>query len=239
MIPYWRLSGYYFFYFAFVGAFSPYFSLYLQSVGSTAAQIAVLMSLMSVMRMLAPALWGALADRLGVRVPIVRLSALLSMLGFAGFLVSDAYAALFASMAFLAFWSAALPLVETLTFAHLDGQSGRYGNIRVWGSVGFILAVLGLGYLLDDLPIRAVLWVTLATLGGILACALVIPEARRPAHRAAPAPGRDPAAAGGAFAAARLLLHVGGPRRAVRFIRCILSSTATARPWSAGCGPSA
>ena len=26
MIPYWRLSGYYFFYFAFIGAFSPYFS---------------------------------------------------------------------------------------------------------------------------------------------------------------------------------------------------------------------
>ena len=51
MIPYWRLSGYYFFYFAFVGAFSPYFGLYLQSIGSTAAQIAVLMSLMSVMRM--------------------------------------------------------------------------------------------------------------------------------------------------------------------------------------------
>ena len=58
MIPYWRLSGYYFFYFAFIGAFSPYFSLYLQSIGNTAAQIAVLMSLMSVMRMLAPALWG-------------------------------------------------------------------------------------------------------------------------------------------------------------------------------------
>lgn len=45
MIPYWRLSGYYFFYFAFVGAFSPYFGLYLQSIGSSAAQIAVLMSL--------------------------------------------------------------------------------------------------------------------------------------------------------------------------------------------------
>ena len=45
MIPYWRLSGYYFFYFAFIGAFSPYFSLYLQSIGSSAAQIAMLMSL--------------------------------------------------------------------------------------------------------------------------------------------------------------------------------------------------
>jgi len=120
MIPYWRLSGYYFFYFAFIGAFSPYFGLYLQSIGSSAAQIALLMSLMSVMRMLAPTLWGWLADRLGVRTPIVRLSAFLSVIGFAGFLVTDAYIGLFLSMAFLSFfWSAALPLVETLTFAHL------------------------------------------------------------------------------------------------------------------------
>ncbi len=181
MIPYWRLSGYYFFYFAFVGAFSPYFGLYLQSIGQSAAQIAVLMSLMSVMRMVAPTLWGWLADRMGVCTPIVRLSALLSLLGFSGFLLTDAYAWLFVSMALLAFfWSAALPLVETLTFAHLSGRAGGYGNIRVWGSVGFILAVLGLGYLLDGLPVRALLWITLAVLAGILICALTIPEAGRP-----------------------------------------------------------
>lgn len=187
MIPYWRLSGYYFFYFAFIGAFSPYFSLYLQSVGCNAGQIAMLMSLMAVMRMASPTLWGWLADRMGVRTPIVRASAMLSMVGFAGFLYGDAYAVLFASMAFLAFfWSAALPLVETLTFAHLDGQAGRYGNIRVWGSVGFIAAVLGLGYLLDGWPVRALLWVLLATLGGILLCALTIPEARRTAGMSQP-----------------------------------------------------
>jgi MFS transporter, PPP family, 3-phenylpropionic acid transporter len=94
---------------------------------------------------------------------------------------------LFVSMAFLAFfWSAALPLVETLTFAHLDGQASRYGNIRVWGSVGFILAVLILGYVLDGLPIRALLWITLALLAGILGCALVIPEAGKPRVPAMP-----------------------------------------------------
>lgn len=181
MIPYWRLSGYYFFYFAFVGAFSPYFALYLQSVGSSAAQIAVLMSLMSMMRMVAPTLWGWLADRLGVRTPIVRLSGLLSLVGFSGFLVTDDYAGMFVSMAVLSFfWSAALPLVETLTFAHLEGQASRYGNIRAWGSVGFILAVLGLGYLLDDLPVRMLLWIIVGVLAGILSCALVIPEALRP-----------------------------------------------------------
>jgi len=192
MIPYWRLSGYYFFYFAFIGAFSPYFSLYLQAIGRNAGQIAVLMSLMSVMRMLAPTLWGWLADRVGVRTPIVRLSALLSVMGFSGFLVSDAYGAQFVSMALLAFfWSAALPLVETLTFSHLAGQAGRYGNIRVWGSVGFIVAVLGLGYLLDDLPIRALLWISMATLGGILLCALTIPEACSQAPHEAHVPLRE------------------------------------------------
>lgn len=180
MIPYWRLSGYYFFYFAFVGAFSPYFGLYLQSIGSSAAEIAVLMSLMSVMRTLAPTLWGWLADRFGMRAPIVCCSAALSVLGFSGFLLSTAYGALFASMAFLAFfWSAALPLVETLTFAHLEGQASRYGSIRVWGSVGFVLAVLALGYLLDEMPIKGLLWVTLGILGGILVCAMMIPEVRK------------------------------------------------------------
>jgi PPP family 3-phenylpropionic acid transporter len=71
-LPYWRLSAYYFFYFAFVGAFSPYFGLYLSSIGFTAADIAVVMSLMQVMRILAPSLWGWLADRIGARTPIIR-----------------------------------------------------------------------------------------------------------------------------------------------------------------------
>ncbi|HQX05909.1 MAG TPA: MFS transporter, partial [Zoogloea sp.] len=62
----------------------------------------------------------------------------------------------------------------------LSGQASRYGNIRVWGSVGFVIAVLALGYLLDGLPVRALLWITLALLGGIFVCAMLIPEAGRP-----------------------------------------------------------
>jgi MFS transporter, PPP family, 3-phenylpropionic acid transporter len=39
-----RLSAWYFCYFAFVGAFAPYFTLYLQSLGLTAAAIGTLMT---------------------------------------------------------------------------------------------------------------------------------------------------------------------------------------------------
>jgi PPP family 3-phenylpropionic acid transporter len=117
MVPYWRLSAYYFFYFAFIGAFSPYFTLYLKSLQLSAWDIGVLMSLMQVMRLLAPNLWGWLADRLGAKTPIVRGAALMSILGFSCFFFTQSFAGFFLGMALLAFfWSASLPLVEALTW---------------------------------------------------------------------------------------------------------------------------
>jgi len=183
MVPYWRLSAYYFFYFAFIGAFSPYFTLYLKSLHFTAWDIGVLMSLMQVMRLLAPNLWGWLADRLGAKTPIVRGAAVLSLLGFFCFFFAQAFAEFFVGMALLAFfWSAALPLVEALTFTHLGTKASRYGTIRLWGSIGFIVAVLGLGWLLERRPLVATLWVCLGLLGGILACALALPEKSAERH---------------------------------------------------------
>ncbi|MBZ0131385.1 MAG: MFS transporter [Rhodocyclaceae bacterium] len=183
MVPYWRLSAYYFFYFAFIGAFSPYFTLYLQSLQFSAWDIGVLMSLMQVMRLLAPNLWGWLADRLGAKTPIVRGAALMSVAGFSCFFLTQSFTGIFFGMALLAFfWSASLPLVEALTFSHLGQRASGYGSIRLWGSVGFIAAVLGLGWLLDRLPLSAMLWVSLGILGGILACALALPEKREERH---------------------------------------------------------
>lgn len=181
MLPYWRLSGYYFFYFAFIGAFSPYFTLYLQSLSFSASDIAILMSLMQVMRIVAPNLWGWLAERTGMRIPIVRMSALASLIGFSFFFYSVEFGWIFLGMALMAFfWSAALPLVESVTFTHLGADVHRYGSIRVWGSVGFIGAVLGIGYALDYLPINSMLWMSALVLAGIAGCAFVLPEAVRP-----------------------------------------------------------
>ncbi len=177
-LPYWRLSSYYFFHFAFIGAFSPYFGLYLQSLSFSAWDIGLLMSQMQLMRLFGPYLWSALADRLGRRLPIVRLAGVISLLGFSVFFAAQSLAAFLVAMAIMAFfWSAALPLVETVTFDHLRQDPGRYSRIRLWGSIGFIAAVLGTGALLDFLPIRGVLWVIVVLLAGILCCALLVPEA--------------------------------------------------------------
>lgn len=177
MMPYWRLSAWYFFYFAFIGAFSPYFALYLQSLGLSAWNISVLLSLMQVMRLVAPNLWSWLAERFGSKTPIVRSAAALCLLGFASFFLTTGFAGMFLGMTFLAFfWSASLPLVEALTLEHLRQQPERYGRIRLWGSVGFIAAVLGIGALLDALPLGSLLWVCMILLAGSFVCSLALSD---------------------------------------------------------------
>lgn len=176
-LPYWRLSAFYFAYFAFVGSFSPYWSLYLKSLAFAPFQIAVLMSLFQVARIFAPSLWGWLADHLGQRVSIIQWLAALSVLSYVGVFIDTSYAWLFAVMLLLSFfWSASLPLIETVTLGHLGDRFDKYGHIRMWGSIGFIVAVIGLGYLLDIFNIRLLLWVVLGMLLAVLVFSRNIPE---------------------------------------------------------------
>ncbi|NBU59719.1 MAG: MFS transporter [Betaproteobacteria bacterium] len=178
-----RFAAYYFFYFAFVGVFSPYWSLYLQHLSFGAFDIAVLMSLLQVTRVFAPAAWGWLADRFGRQAAVVRAAALAGMLVFLPvFWVRD-FAGMFAVMLLIAFfWSASLPLVEAMTLGHLGQETARYGRIRLWGSIGFVLTVLGCGWWLDHASIDALPWLVLALLAGIAIFAWRLPEAPRQSH---------------------------------------------------------
>ncbi|MGH8711339.1 MAG: MFS transporter [Burkholderiales bacterium] len=181
--PYWRLSSYYFFYFAFVGAFSPYWSLYLKSLNFSASEIGVLMSLLMVTRIFAPTLWGWMADASGKRVGIVRVAAALSLASYFGVFFGESFWWLFAVMALLSFfWSASLPLVEATTLSHLGDSTASYGRVRLWGSIGFIIAVIGIGYILDVAEVSILLWLVLGTMAGILVFSRYIPEAETVVH---------------------------------------------------------
>jgi PPP family 3-phenylpropionic acid transporter len=175
---YRRLSGYYFCYFAFIGIFSPYWSLYLQSLGFEAGEIAVLMSLLMGMRVFAPTLWGWAADRSGRRGRIVRLSADLSLIAYVGVFFGTSFPWLFGVMAVMSFfWSASLPLVEATTFSVVKERTGDYGVIRAWGSIGFVVTVVGVGYFLDWAGVAALLWLALGAKVGIALFARGIPLA--------------------------------------------------------------
>lgn len=174
--PALALSAYYFAYFAYVGAYSPYFTLYLKEIGLAATQIGLLYAIPQVMRIFGPNAWGWLADRSGAPTIILRLAALLALAAFALAYAGTSFTwLLMVLLAMHFFTSAQMPLVEAITLHHVREAPGGYGRIRVWGSVGFIGSVLGLGALLDVAPVAAVLHVVAATLALTLVAAWLIP----------------------------------------------------------------
>ncbi|WP_299196906.1 MFS transporter [uncultured Amphritea sp.] len=152
---YSRLSGFYFFYFSLLGAMVPYWSLYLKSFGFNAETIGGLMAILMASRIVAPNIWGWLADRTGERLRIVRYGAFFTCLIFILiFWQEGAWGIALVMAGFSFFWNAVLPQFEVLTLTHLKGREELYSRIRLWGSVGFIAAVMGIGWLLDLVSIR-------------------------------------------------------------------------------------
>lgn len=192
-----RLASVYFAYFAYVGAMSPYFGLYLLSVGASAWQIGVLLGVMQLARVIAPNLWAAAADRSGERAMLLRWSVAGGTVAFAGLWLTQSFAGMLVVLAAHAMLTAgANPLLEAITLASLRDRISRYGAIRLWGSVGFILAVSAVGWQLDHFPIATVLATILATLLLTFLATLGVPRVAG-AARASPAPLapilRDPA----------------------------------------------
>lgn len=183
-VPYWRLSGFYLFYFATLGGFLPYWNLYLKHLGFDAVQIGHLSALLVGTRIIAPNFWGWIADRTGRNLCLIRVTLFFSTLAFAGFLFVHGFFGLAAlTFGFGVFWNASLPLFEAVTLAHLSDDAHRYSRIRLWGSVGFIGAVLGLGWWLDRQPIALLpLIITTLVMLNWGATLMLPPAATRQAH---------------------------------------------------------
>lgn len=181
-LPRRRLAGFYFFYFAYLGAFAPFFSIYLKAVGLSPVEIGTVMALPAVARMTAPHLWGWLADAGGV-MRVVRATTLAGLMCWLGMFAGTAFVWICAVAFALSFFlSAAIPLVDSTTLLRLGERTGDYGRIRLWGSIGYMVAVVAVGYLLDLFHVSALLWIVLVLIAGTLALGLSIPETDRPPH---------------------------------------------------------
>jgi PPP family 3-phenylpropionic acid transporter len=178
-MPYWRLSAFYLFYFASLGALLPYWALYLKHLGFGPQQIGELMAVLMATKIIAPNLWGWVADRTGKRMTVVRIGSLLAVVAFIGVFVSrDFWTLAIAMFVFSFFWNAVLPQFEATTLTHLGaGGTHEYSRIRLWGSVGFIIAVAGLGPVLDRAGAGILPYVVVSLYGAIWLSSLVVPAA--------------------------------------------------------------
>ncbi len=198
-----RFSALTFCYFAAIGLFNPYAPLWFQSLGFSTLVIGGIASLQSWTRVFAPYAWSWAGDHSGRRVELIRLAALGALLCALGLLLVQSLTGLqgtqrvvaVAAMAALLFVanSGVVPLYEAQLAQLLNRADGsmdpkRYGRVRVWGSVGFIVAVSLFGVLLERVGI-AVFPVFVAVMSVLLLlAALRLPTTRDDATHDAPAP---------------------------------------------------
>ena len=156
---------FFFAYYGYVGVFSPYASLYFADRGLSATQIGILMSLMQVMRIFGPNVWGWVADQSRRRVLVLRLTSVAAALTFCGMFVGQSFMFFFALMVTVnLFTSAQGPISEALMLSSMRGDLTHYGRVRLWGSVGFIVLVTLSGYALDWQGIELMPWIALLML---------------------------------------------------------------------------
>ncbi|MFQ5692090.1 MAG: MFS transporter [Nitrospinota bacterium] len=178
------LRDFYFLGFFGLGVYAPYLSLFLRSRGLSGAEVGAVWALLPLGAVVAPPLWGIVADKFrNRRVLIAALTAAAGLI-FSGLLAAEGFL-LLALIGFLfsAFRTSVLPLVESATLEHLarrenEGDGTRpaaYGRYRLWGSVGFIAASLSIGYLVDAFSIRAMVYVFLVGAGLQVLLALALP----------------------------------------------------------------
>lgn len=182
-------------YFAAMGAFTLYAPLWFRDMGLSALAIGSIASLQSWTRVFAPYGWAWAADHSNDRARLMKLAGVLCVAFSLALALAGRYgaAAVSACVALLFIANGAvIPLMEASLAHHLNlaaggGAGGRYGRARMWGSIGFMCAVLLFGALLQSLGIRAWPWLALA-LWGLLAVALWhLPLANDPAqHDKAP-----------------------------------------------------
>ena len=147
LLPFATLSATYF---AHIGFFNPFLSLWLKDLGLSLLAISVLTSIQASTRVFAPYAWGWISDSTGERIKLLRIGATLALTASLGLWLDWGMAWL--SIVLLVMFtntSAMMPMSEA-AMAHIVSSSGmfdarRYGRVRLWGSVGFLAAVFFAG----------------------------------------------------------------------------------------------
>ena len=182
---YQRLSAFYFSYFAFIGAFAPYFALYLKSLGYSAAEIGLLLAVNPVARIFGPNLWGWLSDHYRARGQLIRLTAVGTAVVFMAVFFNRGFGWMFTALLLLnVFWCGVLPLAESATLSLVGSRVGAYGRVRLWGSVGFVAVVIAAGYALDFFGVGALAPIVLCLLVLMSASTFALPRDREPSRHA-------------------------------------------------------
>lgn len=159
----WTLSSLYFFYFAILGIYLPYFNLYCYHLGFSGFEIGAISALRTLATALFPLIWGAVADRFSTRRPIFIFCHFTSTAVWAFYLLTTDFWFMLAITGFYGiFYAPLISFLESFSMDLLDQEKNRYGRLRAWGSISFIIMVTAVGRAIDAFSAEIIIVLILA-----------------------------------------------------------------------------
>lgn len=172
-----RLSFFFFALFFLLGTYMPFFPVWLATRGFSASEIGILLALPMVMRIVSTPFISAFADRMTEPRSALLLFAVTAAVCFAGVGLSGDFLPIAVMLALTAvFWMSLTPLSDALALAIARRDGRDYGRMRLWGSIAFILANLGSGWLVARFSGVIVHHVLMASFVLVVTAAYLLPN---------------------------------------------------------------
>jgi PPP family 3-phenylpropionic acid transporter len=173
------LGACYFFFFSILGIMVPYLGVFFDSRGFNAQEIGFLLAILMATRIVAPNVWAAVADRTGMRSELIKLGSFAAAITYTSFFFDGSFIYLAVSLAiYTFFWNSILAQLEVITLETLGDKAERYGAIRSWGSVGYIVLVISGGLAIDHWGPEVLPYMGMILFLGLFACSLPLPANR-------------------------------------------------------------
>jgi len=161
-----RLALFYGAVFALLGAYLPFFPVWLKAVGIEASWIGIITAVPAVTRFTVLPFVTALAERRQSLRNAIIATAFATALGLA--LVGTQHQALLVFLTFAAtccVWTSMAPLTDAYALRGVAHYGLNYGPLRLWGSAAFVVGALACGLLVDVIAPEHLIWVIAATAG--------------------------------------------------------------------------
>ncbi|ABV36250.1 major facilitator superfamily MFS_1 [Shewanella sediminis HAW-EB3] len=173
------ISACYFFFFAILGVMVPYLGVFFENRGFNPQEIGFLLAILMATRIIAPNVWAMVADKTGMRSQLVKWGAAAAAVSYLSFFHDGSFTYLAISLSiYTFFWNAILAQLEVITLETLGENTSRYGSIRSFGSLGYLVFVVSVGFAISLWGTEILPYIGMLLFVGLLISALPLPSDR-------------------------------------------------------------
>ncbi len=169
--------------YAAVGIMGNFFALYLKSINVSGSEIGIVLGVLPITGLLFGPIWAYFADstqNLRAVLVIACLGLIISIL--VATQSREFWGLLSCMLVYAVFHPPILPICNSLALHYLANKQDQqgFGNIRMWGSIGFAVSVFLVGALVIEVWPSGILYLYVAITISCAVFVLTIPESRLP-----------------------------------------------------------